>query len=204
MYVMRLTSSLHTRPPASSLLSPSPCLFPGYGANSSRLLLYLQSASAAVKLWMKLTWQGTELHNPPPQPHHHTTSTSSSHLLSSHLDPSGFIILCEDHLAVSKPCPATWELILIFIREGLFWGWEWGCWGWGDRWCKNRERDREKRACGDGRGSDEESTCGHFLKVRHEGCESWHIEDDAAICFRQMAVNKCFLAFVFRGRGLVG
>lgn len=39
---------------------------------------------------------------------------------SSHLDPSGFIILCEDHLAVSKPCPATWELTLIFIRKA-FW-----------------------------------------------------------------------------------
>lgn len=42
----------------------------------------------------------------------------------------------------------------------------------GGGWCKNRERDREKRACGDGRGSDEESVCRHFWKVRHEGCES--------------------------------
>lgn len=42
----------------------------------------------------------------------------------------------------------------------------------GDRWCKNRERDREKRACGDGRGRDEESVCGRFWKVRHEGCEN--------------------------------
>lgn len=40
-------------------------------------------------------------------------------LPSSHLDPSGFIILCEDHLAVSKPCPTTWELTLIFIGKGF-------------------------------------------------------------------------------------
>lgn len=39
--------------------------------------------------------------------------------LSSHLDPRGFIIPCEDHLAVSKPCPTTWELQLIFIREAF-------------------------------------------------------------------------------------
>lgn len=39
---------------------------------------------------------------------------------SSHLDPSGFIILCEDHLVVSKPCPTTWKSALIFISEG-FW-----------------------------------------------------------------------------------
>lgn len=38
-------------------------------------------------------------------------------LSSSHLDPSGFIILCLDHLAVSKPCPTAWEPTLIFIRE---------------------------------------------------------------------------------------
>lgn len=39
---------------------------------------------------------------------------------SSHLDPSSFIILCEDHLVVSKPCPTTWKSALIFISEG-FW-----------------------------------------------------------------------------------
>lgn len=75
---------------------------------------------------------------------------------------------------MSKPCPDTWELTLIFIREGLFWGVRVAMLGreGEDRWCKNRKRDREKRACGDGRGSDEESVCGHFWKVRHEGCES--------------------------------
>lgn len=45
--------------------SPISMSFPGYGANSSRLLLYLQSASPSVKLWMKPTWHGTELHKPP-------------------------------------------------------------------------------------------------------------------------------------------
>lgn len=45
--------------------SPISMSFPGYGANSSRLLLYLQSPSPGVKLWMKPTWQGTELHKPP-------------------------------------------------------------------------------------------------------------------------------------------
>lgn len=55
---------------------------------------------------------------------------------SSHLDPSGFIILCEDHLAVSKPSPDTWVMILIFIREGLFGGW---------RWRRRRKRRQKKR-----------------------------------------------------------
>lgn len=61
--------------------------------------------------------------------------------LSSHLDPSGFIILCEDHLAVSKPCPAAWELTLIFIRE-TFWregilGKRANRWVEKDRWTKS-------------------------------------------------------------------
>lgn len=54
----------------AGLLSHCICLphfhiFPGYGANSSRLLLYLQSPSPGVKLEMKPAWQGTELHKPP-------------------------------------------------------------------------------------------------------------------------------------------
>lgn len=48
--------------------------FPGYGANSSCLLLYLQSPSPGVKLEMKPARQGTELHKPPsvlsPGSHH--------------------------------------------------------------------------------------------------------------------------------------
>lgn len=43
----------------------------------------------------------------------------SPSLLSPHLLPSGFIILCEDHLDVSKPCPAARELTLIFITQGF-------------------------------------------------------------------------------------
>lgn len=58
------------------------------------------------------------------------TQSYISLLPSSHLDPSGFIILCEDHLAVSKPCPNTWEPTLIFIRQAFWKGETPGKRGW--------------------------------------------------------------------------
>lgn len=96
--------------------------------------------------------------------------------LSSHLDPSGFIILCEDHLAVSKPCPAAWELTLIFIRETF---WREGILGKrANRWV---EKDRWTHThticvcvCSCVRAW---TLCRRLWTVWAKGSESWHIED---------------------------
>lgn len=111
--------------------------------------------------------------------------------LSSHLDPSGFIILCEDHLAVSKPCPATWELTLIFIRKAFL--------ERGERQNRWAEKERKNmlesvyvcaRLCVACAGN-----CERFRpqpKVVRAG-QTWHIEDDAAICFRLWWITFFFL-----------